>query len=248
MLKTAGPIIKSSFPNVKIFGAEHMVWALEWPDISYEGAIIKDPDAAKQMDIWACHGYGNDGKTPTGASKEAHQWAAANKNLAGTGKALWMTETSGYKEDWRNAMQLAQGIYAALKYGRISAWVWWQISEKGLGQYVLTDLGRPGKRYYVSKNYYRYIRPGAVMVDVTVSDPNILVTAFTHASKKTDTIVAINTNKETADIKVSGAGLPSRFTLYRTSSSEDCNNVGAASTGDTLSLPALSVTTLFGSF
>jgi O-glycosyl hydrolase len=247
MLKAAGPVIKTSFPNVKLFGAEHMVWALEWPDISYEGAIIKDPDAVKQMDIWACHGYGNDGKTPSASSKESHQWMAACKNLAGTGKPLWMTETSGYKENWKDAMQLAQSIYAALKYGRISAWVWWQISEKGLGQYVLTDLGKPGKRYYVSKNYYRYIRPGAVMVDVNNGDESILVTGFTHAGNKTMTLVVINTNEQPKNITLSGEGLPSKFTLYRTSSSEDCADVGAASSSDAILLPGRSVTTLCGS-
>ncbi len=247
MLKVAGPIIKKAFPGTKLFGAEHMVWALEWPDISYEGAIIKDPDAAKQMDIWACHGYGNDGKTPSASSKESHEWMAACKNLAGTGKPLWMTETSGYKESWKDAMQLSQSIYAALKYGRISAWVWWQISEKGLGQYVLMNLGKPGKRYYVSKNYYRYIRPGAVMVDVTADNESILVTAFTHTAKNTMTIVVINTSEEPKNITLSGKGLPSKFTLYRTSSSEDCADAGVISSSDAIVLPGRSVTTLCGS-
>ncbi len=247
LLKVAGPLIKETFPDTKLFGAEHMVWALEWPDISYEGAIIKDPDAVKQMDIWACHGYGNDGKTPSAQSKESHQWAAGCKNLAGTGKPLWMTETSGYKENWKDAMQLAQAIYAALKYGKISAWVWWQMSEKGLGQYVLMDLGKPGKRYYVSKNYYRYIRPGAVMVDVAVGDESILVTGFTHAAKKTLTLVVINTNEQPKNIALAGDGLPSNFTLYRTSSSEDCTNAGTISNSDSITLPARSVTTFCGS-
>jgi len=247
MLKVAGPIIKETFPKVNIFGAEHMVWALEWPDISFEGGIIEDKEALKYIDIWACHGYGNDGKTPEPDSKEAHQWAAAHKNLADTGKPLWMTETSGYKENWDNAIQLSQSIYAALKYGKISAWVWWQISEKGLGQYVLMNLGKPGKRYYVSKNYYRYIRPGAVMVDANVADDNILATAFTHAEKETMTLVVINTSQTAKDIALSGSGLPSKFTLYRTSESEDCADVGTVPSSDTMSLPGRTVTTLYGS-
>lgn len=247
MIKIAGPIIKKAFPNTKIFGAEHMLWALEWPDISFEGALIEDKLAAEQIDIWACHGYGNDGKTPSPDSKESHQWAAACKNLSSTGKPLWMTETSGYKEDWSNAVQLAQSIYASLKFGKISAWVWWQISERGLGRYVLMDLGKPGKRYYVSKNYYRYIRPGAEMVDVKVDDEGILVTAFTHAAQKTMTLVAINTNKEPKNITLSGAGLPAKFTLYRTSDSENCADLGAVPSSETISLPPRTVTTLYGS-
>ena len=246
MLKVAGPIMKKAYPDVKIFGAEHMVWALEWPDISFEGAIIKDKDASQYIDIWACHGYGNDGKTPTPDSKEAHQWEMANKNLTGTGKHLWMTETSGYQENWQHAMQLAQSMYAALKYGKISAWVWWQISERGLGQYVLMDLGKPGKRYYVSKNYFRYIRPGAVMVDVKTGDEKVLATAYTHADKKTMTLVVLNTNEQEKSVKLSGAGLPAKFTLYRTSETENCTDVGTVSNSDTISLPARSVTTFFG--
>jgi O-glycosyl hydrolase len=247
MLKVAGPIIKEAFPNVNIFGAEHMLWALEWPKISYEGGIIEDKEALKYIDIWACHGYGNDGKTPEPDSKEAHQWAAGHKNLANTNKPLWMTETSGYQENWKDAIQLGQSIYAALKYGKISAWVWWQISERGLGRYVLMDLGKPGKRYYVSKNYYRYIRPGAVMIEVNADDDGILVTAFVHEQKETMTLVVINTDQDSRDVKLSGSGLPEKFTLYRTSESENCADVGAGLSTDSISLPGRTVTTLYGS-
>jgi O-glycosyl hydrolase len=104
MLKIAGPIINASYPNTKLFGAEHMLWALEWPDISFEGTvggIMSDPQAEQWMDIWACHGYGNDGVTPDPGSTEAHQWDVArqNLNIDNTGKHFWMTETSGYTEE-----------------------------------------------------------------------------------------------------------------------------------------------------
>jgi O-glycosyl hydrolase len=76
-----------------------------------------------------------------------------------------MTETSGFSNDWKGAMKLAKGMYTALRYGNISAWLFWTISTKKLDKYsLMNSKGQKSKRYYVSKSFYRYIRPGAVRI------------------------------------------------------------------------------------
>ncbi len=248
MLKVAGPIIHSSWPSVKLYGAEHMLWVQEWDATNFEFDIINDPCANTEMGIWAVHGYGNDGMTPDPGSAEAEAWTFAKNRFEPTGKHFWMTETSGYTDSWADSRQLAQSIYAALRYGHISAWVWWQLSEPGVTAYALMNYGTPTKRYYVSKQYYRYIRPEAVMVESISDDPNVFVVAFKHNTQKTATLVLINTSTSTKPVhlNIDGDLLPETFNIYRTSASENCINAGTVLLNGTLSLPASSIATLYG--
>lgn len=254
MLKVAGPIIHSSWPNVRLYGAEHMLWVQEWDATNFEYDIINDPCAFAQMGIWAVHGYGNDGQTPDPASGEAAAWNYAQNRFEPTGKHFWMTETSGYHDDWSDSRQLAQSIYAALRYGHISAWVWWQISEDDgygnpPGEYVLMNNGVPGKRYYVSKQFYRYIRPEALMVESVSDDPNVFVVAFKHPVQRTATVVLINTDPVAARpayIRLSGDILPKSYNIYRTSATENCISAGSVGLDGYVMLPSSSITTVYG--
>jgi O-glycosyl hydrolase len=205
------------------------------------------------MAIWACHGYGNDGATPDPGSGEATAWGFGRDRFWPTGKPFWMTETSGYSDSWSDSRQLAQSIYAALKFGRISGWVWWQLSENnGAGnppsEYVLMNLGVPGKRYYISKHYYRYVRPEAVMVNSTSDNSSILVVAFKHPQQKTSTIVLINTAAEarTVELSINGDILPSQYNIYRTTASDNCVFAGTTPHNGSVAMPASSVITLYG--
>jgi len=253
MIKIAGPVINASFPDTKLFMVEHMLNAYEYPDSTYETLIISDPQALQWADIWAVHGYGNDGATPDPDSTEATRWTAAKDKLEPTGRPFWMTETSGYSESWADSRQLAQSMFASLKYGHASAWVWWQLSENNgygnpPGNYVLMNLGVPGKRYYVSKQFYRYIRPEAVMVDSVSNNDEVLVAAFTHQGNGTVTVLMINAgqSEKLVSLNLSGDLTPVNFDIYRTSAMENCVNVGSVAPAGPVLLPASSVTTLYG--
>jgi hypothetical protein len=165
------------------------------------------------------------------------------------GKASWMTETSGYTDNWSDtngARALAFAIYSALGYGQASAWIWWQGSEVGgaPGQYTLMGGTQYlGKRYYVSKQFYRYIRPGARMLKVTSSDASLFVVAFAHPTTGAFTVVAINTASSDKPLNLGGANVPSTFMAYRTSASENCVTLGSVTNGSIM-VKADSVTTL----
>jgi O-glycosyl hydrolase len=133
-----------------------------------------------------------------------------------------------------------------LNYGQVSAWVWWQGSELGgaPGEYTLMGGTQYlGKRYYVSKNFYRFIRPGAKMVKATSSDSGIFAVAFTHATMGSFVIVAINTSSQDKNLLIGGASVPSTFSAYRTSASENCASIGSVNNG-AITLKADSITTL----
>jgi O-glycosyl hydrolase len=246
MIEAVIPAVRKVDPGVKIFGTENML-GLEGQPHFYSQYM--DSSGWGNLDILAYHGY-QDGVAPTAGSQLATYWKYVRTNWdTPHAKTAWMTETSGYTDTWsdsKGARALAFAIYAALSYGQVSAWVWWQGSELG---------GRPdqeglmggtqylGKRYYVSKNFYRYIRPGAKAVKVTTTDSSIFLVAFTNPGSGAFTIVAINTSASDKTLTIGGANVPQSFTAYRTSSSENCIAAGSMANG-AITLKADSVTTL----
>jgi glucuronoarabinoxylan endo-1,4-beta-xylanase len=246
MIEAVVPLVKKSYPNVKIFGTENML-ALEGQPYFYSQYM--DSAGWNDLDILAYHGY-QDGVAPTAGSQLATYWSYVRTNWdAPHNKTTWMTETSGYTDGWSDtngARDLAFAIYAALSYGQASAWVWWQGSELGgaPGQYTLMGGTQYlGKRYYVSKNFYRYIRPGAKMLKVTTSDPDLFAVAFSNPASGAFTIVAINTATSSKTLTLGGANLPATFNAFRTSATENCVSVGSVNNGS-ITLAADSVTTL----
>ena len=150
-----------------------------------------------------------------------------------------MTETSGYVDTWTaskakdgtslpGAVDLAYSMFAALYYGHLSAWVWWQGSEmKGISQYnLMAGTEALSKRYYVSKQFFRFIRPGAKMVKTKSTDNSVLAVAFEHSGMKSFTMILINSSAQRKSIKLMGTNVPSSFTMYTTSATENCVNEG----------------------
>lgn len=254
MLINTIPTVKTAYPNVKIFGSENML-EIEALDINwqwfYHKQILDSQPARNNLDILAVHGY-SDGVAPSSGSQLAQLWISHKEHFADPmGKTQWMTETSGYADSWLGspgAFALAQDMMSALNFGNVTGWIWWQGSENpgssNIGEFALMNGMVKGKKYYVSKQYYRYIRPGAIRVDATSTNNNVFVSAFHHPGQGTHTIVLINSATSTQNITVGGASLPASFTIFRTSASDNCSNVGTYSTGSNLSLPPQSIVTL----
>jgi glucuronoarabinoxylan endo-1,4-beta-xylanase len=246
MVEAVAPLLKKAYPNVKIFGTENML-GLEGQKWFYFGSM--ESAGWPSFDVLAYHGY-QDGVAPTASSQLATYWVYVHDNWATPhNKTSWMTETSGYTDVWgdaNGAKSLGFAIYAALNYGRVSAWVWWQGSELGgpPNEYALMGgLQNLGKRYFVSRSFYRYIRPGAKMVKVSTDDPALFVVAFVHPTMNATTIVAINNAIQDKPLVLGGDGVPSSFSAYRTSASEDCVSLGTVSNGSII-LKADSITTM----
>jgi len=249
LLKVAGPIFRSKCPNVKLFGPEDMGSAATTG--SWTNVIFNDPVSVNYLDVLAVHGYTDGVNASTG---DAPGWTAMYNIAASKKKQLWMTETSGYSDSWTaspGAFDLGKAIYLALKYGKVSAWVWWQLGGAG-SEYELmgNNDGSPTKRYYVSKNYYRYIRPGAVQIESSSPDNSVYVVAFKHsgnssysAVKPQVTVVLLNTSTSSKTVKLTGRNIPSTMQAYRTSATENCVSVGSVNTSG-ISLLGQTITTL----
>jgi MYXO-CTERM domain-containing protein len=255
-LAAIGPILHAAYPNLKLFGSENML-AIEcggsngFDPYWYTANIMKAPTALSQLGMWAVHGY-TDGVLATPTSQMSKYWASLYTGTASARLPIWMTETSGYVDTLESdgklpgALDLAQAIYAGLYHGHMSAWVWWQGSQLGSSapneQGLMSSTTKRGKKYHVSKNYYRYIRPGAQMVAASSDDPEVLVAAFDNNASKAFTVIAINAGKASKTVTLAGGNLPAQLAAYRTSATENCADVGPA-TPATITLPARSITT-----
>ncbi|MBD3241732.1 MAG: hypothetical protein GF331_14165 [Chitinivibrionales bacterium] len=248
VLAAIGPTIRAAYPNVKIFGAEHMLSANIHDGRSqfryiYESNIMRNPDALEYLDIWAYHGY-SDGVNPIPGSEMATLWSLVRDSLAratGRDRPVWMTETSGYDDTWGagGAQELAAAMFAALQYGNLAGWVHWYGADNWIdGNNNLT------KRGHVAKHYSRFLRPGAVRVNVgPTGNDNVHVLAFTHDELNNFVVLALNTGGSSYNLSLTGSGVPSSFTHYRTSSADNCADLGTVQAG-AITLTANSLNTL----
>ena len=186
------------------------------------------------------------------------------------GVQWWMSETSGTAPTFfgegrdRNgnpnpgAFNLANQIHNALVYGNASAWVYWcfgghfKSASESSAKEALVNGDKPTKKYYASKQFYKFIRPGAIRVDAGPDGKNGLqISAFLHEKNKTLTIVLLNYDTKEVAISIGLKSAPAvvGFQTYRTTESEDFKKLddSAAVGGKVkLVLAAQSITTLYG--
>lgn len=176
-----------------------------------------------------------------------------NRLLQPYDRKLWMTETSGHEANWPGAFKLANDIHEYLVYGNFSAWLYWQISgntgSSDPGRYTLMLEGEPTKKYYTSKHFYKFVRPGAVRIEAGTSLPadSVRVSAFHHPADGTLTVVLINNTDGEVTTTISGKGeLPDSMAYYVTTEDLDCEERNARAVNSKITLPAWSIVTLYG--
>ncbi len=254
MANAVVPLVKAGYPNLKIFGAENMLEMegkdVNWP-VFYHAGIKKNPTTTANIDILAVHGY-SDGIAASSGSELAKMWTNHSTQFTTPmNKPAWMTETSGYNDTWEasggkpGALSLAMDMHSGLFFGNMSAWVWWQGSQGSPNEFSLMSGTNVGKKYYASKQFYRYLRPGAIRVKTAADNAEVFVTAYENTARGTHSIVIINSG-EARSINIQGSGLPTAYKMYRTSASENCVLIGdvTLSAAGYFDMPAKSIVTL----
>ena len=243
LIKEVGKRLKDDGLNTKIFMPE---------DVGYLDGVsgmvqptLNDAVARQYVNIIAVHGYALDGVTAD--SPDALTWETMYNWGAKYNMPLWMTETSGFSNDMKGAMDLSKAMYTAIAFGNVSEWLHWSLSTGTLDQYsLMSSSGIKSKRYYVSKNFYNYVRPGAYRISASAPDQsNIYPLAFKHDIENSQTIILINDSTVSKAVKLSGDGLAEQFSMYVTSANDDCKDYGIFNTSDGFLLPANSVITLY---
>lgn len=212
--------------------------------------LNNDEYARKYVDIVAVHGYERTGISAGEIGGELwEKYYNDYVNYPGYPKQFWMTETSGQQNTLEGAIRLVSGMSNAIKYGKLNAWVFWSISGEAHDPYDPSHVynlmlsGEKLKKYYVSKNYYRYVRPGARAVESSSSDVDILVNTFWHEADNTLTYVLINKSAEEKTVNFDSYTMANDTRLYRTSPTENCEEIVIPSGSEVYLLPPKSVST-----
>lgn len=226
----------------------------------WANAICKDPIARSYIDRLTTHSYNIDFFAP---DQNNNNWISAYNTAQSYGKPLWLTEycldSDGYKGTWREAIALVQHVHNALCYGNVSAWLYHEMyRDPSLTPLALIDgdPSVPGSsivypKFYALKQYFRYVRPGAVRIKGESDNGDILVTSFIHKPNKMFTLVAINrqSHDQIVDFNLRNIQGLSSLDTVRTSEHENTVSVGripGISSSFTSTLPAESVTTFTG--
>jgi glucuronoarabinoxylan endo-1,4-beta-xylanase len=247
VLKIVAPKIKTASPSTLMFGPEDMLASGGYAE--YVDAIAADAVAKPLFDVVAVHGY-TDGVTPGGVgTAEIIRWSGMyNVKAKPRGYRTWQTETSGYTNDLNGAIQIAGTIQIGLRYAKLSGWTFWCFGDEG-GDGGLLRGSAMLKSGYVHKQFARYIRPGAVGIDIKCSAPDstsLFPTAFQDNQHMTLTIVLLNMASSANSVTLAGPNLPATLRMYRTSSSENCQDKGNVASNGAISIPASCLVTLVG--
>ena len=248
MLNVVAPIINKYFPDVCIFGAEAMlghehsseIYGWSNSNMHFHRRILElaSPEAMRNF-VFAHHGY-YDGVYARALESHPVLWAAERYMLGNHGAnsspshRLWMTETSGYSNEWLEAnpdrpgsLALGMAIQSALVYGDVSAWVWWQGSSTYRSPYGgYYELMRPGlnqNKIAVSRHFYRYVRPGAVRIGAELNEASryLMVSAFVHHELDNTVIVIVNNGVDYYNLDIEGIANGTNFQSFTTTGSPD---------------------------
>jgi glucuronoarabinoxylan endo-1,4-beta-xylanase len=243
--------------HAKILGPEDMTDADDRV-MSFIRAIAARPDAKDHFDIAASHGYVNGILSSGSADSHNALW----KDIEPTGLPLWMTETSGESPKWLpldahghpgyGALTLGMKIHNALVYGHCSAWIYWcftgDFKNGAAAGESLMNLAQPTKKYFVSKQFYRWIRPDAKRIAAGPDGTQgVMISAYQQHGGAL-TIVLINSAAVERPVHLHLQHVhATTLHAWRTSETEDCvavPEVAVRTAGASLILPPGSVTTL----
>ncbi len=243
------------YGNVKIFAPETMTshdYVGGTP--SYVKDIMANPEAARALDIFATHGYADNGfQGEVSANSSRKFWDL----IKGYGKPFWITEGGTGGHQWPEPLKngVATGLHNALVAGNVSAYVPWQVIDSSASEHDLMVYGRNGQVVYTPKtyavlHYSRFIAPGSVRVDASPAYGDVDAGAFRHPQSGALTIVMLNPTDAEQPVSIAFAQDPGvkAMQLYRTSANEQLKQLpDVALDGGRLSLtmPAESIVTLY---
>lgn len=241
LIAVIGPRLHREGLATKIYMPEQVFSQSHYSMEQYINALRLNTTADQFTGIIATHGYAADGIGEQNPTYQGWTDLWNGSQSCGYPKELWMSETYPEYRNWQSAFSLAGAIHGALVHGNVSLWTLWSIEG------TLMDKGKPTASFYTSKNYYKFIRPGAQRIAVSENHNDLLASAFIDPRNRLLTSVLINKSTQPLKVTVSGDSIPTRFDRYVTAEHINFQFSGSVAAGQMIILPAKSVTTLVGS-
>jgi glucuronoarabinoxylan endo-1,4-beta-xylanase len=243
--KLMGP--ESIAPLGKFFTDKQMGWI---------DAVQGDPATADFLAFFCGHGPGD------GAEDLSDYWL----RIRGFGRESWTTEWSGEQPDWIHAdkngkpdgaLAMACHLNQLLADGNDSAAAYWQCSDGHANLSIQNLMGNTPEsaessaKFAVARQFFRFMRPGAIRLAVTPELPALLASAFVHPRNRTLTIELVNTGNSDESVSIRLPDVPAirQFNVYRSSANERCAaqaDLIASDGAVTVAVPAEAVVTLLG--
>lgn len=202
----------SGLSNVRLSGAES--GDLRWFNKSYTRQLLKDKNVRKLLDGVDVHSYCLPLPLPVtipflnnrlGFVKRFRKWMDKHHPDVPVVMSEWTHMQGGRDSGMDSALVTARTMYEDFTLLNAVSWQHWiAVSEVDYCDgliYINLDTKdfEITKRYYVTGNYSKYIRPGAKRIEAESDDNDVLVTAF----KQDDETVLIVINNSENEKRVS---------------------------------------------
>ncbi len=198
---------RDTLKNVKLSGAES--GDLRWFNKSYTRQLLKDENVRNHLDGVDVHSYCLPLPLPItipflndrlGFVKRFRKWMDRNYNDVPVIMSEWTHMQGGRDYGMDSALVTATTMYEDFTLLNAVSWQHWiAVSEvdycDGLIYINLDDKTfEITKRYYVTGNFSKYIKPGSKRIESETDDENVLVTAFKNECETV--LVFINNSNE----------------------------------------------------
>ncbi len=215
--------------TTKMFLGE-ILWAQNNVLKFYE-EMVKYPDLMERLDAFALHNYDTDGIKVGGAS--ATQWANTYQFAATHKKEMWMSETSGHKNDLTDEglMGYCGALYNALYYGNINLWC-----------YLTNSPDDTGLQNWQAIKVTNKIKANSIRCDAISDNSDILSLGFSNFNNQTLSVMLINRGETEKSVKLTSAVLPNEMDVFTTTTGKSAVLLGKLNKANnyTITLPAKS--------
>jgi O-glycosyl hydrolase len=240
VMDTIGRKIRAAGLHTKIFLPEDVYG--NWSH--YNQYIVADTAAYKYITAIAYHGYRANGVTPA-------QMDPATSGQAYTFAHAYGWQTWSSENELTDAMPFALNLIGCLRYGKVSLYMGDILDgDQRYSNPAQCYMSGATKNlyYYVAKCFNKFIRPGSVQLRTTSPDSATFAgfVAFYDSSASALIISAATNTTNSQDISIHGSSLPANFRKWMTNPSTFCVDQGTVASGATITIPANSVVTLYG--
>jgi hypothetical protein len=139
----------------------------------------------------------------------------------------------------------------------VSAWLWSNtaidVPEKeaeNYNQYFLMVNRIKNKNYYTIKQFSKYLRSGAHIIEANSDDKDLILLAAQHNESQTLTWVLLNQSKTEKKINLKiesgNSTVPSFWEVYQTNFTDNCKESESISSDTEITIPPLSLLTFVG--
>ena len=241
---------REALKNVKLSGAES--GDLRWFNKSYTRQLLKDKNVRAHLDGVDVHSYCLPLPLPItipflndrlGFVKRFRKWMDKKYPDVPVIMSEWTHMQGGRDYGMESALVTATTMHEDFTLLNAASWQHWiAVSEvdycDGLIYINLDDKTfEITKRYYVTGNYSKYIKPGSKRIEARTDDENVLVTAFKNENETV--LILINDSDDEKEIS-----LPDGEEILVSVTDENSNLKESVSEASEVKLTPKSVTTV----